>query len=234
MSAIVSVQDVVKDFPLGKLVVHALRGVSVEIESGDFVTIAGPSGSGKTTLLNQIGCVDVPTSGIVRIAGQTTSDLSEKKLTELRLHKLGFIFQTFNLVSVLNVAQNVELPLLLKGGLTKGERDRRVQEILANVDLEDQIRQRPNELSGGQRQRVAIARALVTQPAIVLADEPTANLDSETGGRIIDVMKRLNRDNNTTFIFSTHDHRVMAQARRIIRLVDGKISDDEIRAVANA
>ena len=120
MSAIVSVQDVVKDFPLGKLVVHALRGVSVEIESGDFVTIAGPSGSGKTTLLNQIGCVDVPTSGIVQIAGQTTSNLSEKKLTELRLHKLGFIFQTFNLVSVLNVAQNVELPLLLKGGLTKG------------------------------------------------------------------------------------------------------------------
>ena len=234
MSAIVSVQDVVKDFPLGKLVVHALRGVSVEIESGDFVTIAGPSGSGKTTLLNQIGCVDVPTSGIVRIAGQTTSDLSEKKLTELRLHKLGFIFQTFNLVSVLNVAQNVELPLLLKGGLTKGERDRRVQEILANVDLEDQIQQRPNELSGGQRQRVAIARALVTQPAIVLADEPTANLDSETGGRIIDVMKRLNRDNNTTFIFSTHDDRVMAQARRIIRLIDGKISDDEVRAVASA
>ena len=178
-----------------------LCGVSVEIESGDFVTIAGPSGSGKTTLLNQIGCVDVPTSGIVQIAGQTTSDLSEKKLTELRLHKLGFIFQTFNLVSVLNVAQNVELPLLLKGGLTKGERDRRVQEVIANVDLEDQIRQRPNELSGGQRQRVAIARALVTQPAIVLADEPTANLDSETGGRIIDVMKRLNRENNTTFIF---------------------------------
>ena len=232
MSAIVSVQDVVKDFPLGKLVVHALRGVSVEIESGDFVTIAGPSGSGKTTLLNQIGCVDVPTSGIVQIAGQTTSDLSEKKLTELRLHKLGFIFQTFNLVSVLNVAQNVELPLLLKGGLTKGERDRRVQEVIANVDLEDQIRQRPNELSGGQRQRVAIARALVTQPAIVLADEPTANLDSETGGRIIDVMKRLNRENNTTFIFSTHDDRVMAQARRIIRLVDGRISDDEVRTVA--
>ena len=231
MSAIVSVQDVVKDFPLGKLVVHALRGVSVEIESGDFVTIAGPSGSGKTTLLNQIGCVDVPTSGIVQIAGQTTSDLSEKKLTELRLHKLGFIFQTFNLVSVLNVAQNVELPLLLKGGLTKGERDRRVQEDIANVDLEDQIRQRPNELSGGQRQRVAIARALVTQPAIVLVDEPTANLDSETGGRIIDVMKR-SIERTTPHLFFTHDDRVMAQARRIIRLVDGKISDDEVRTVA--
>ena len=231
MKSIVSIEDVVKDFPLGKLVVHALRGVSVEIASGDFVTIAGPSGSGKTTLLNQIGCVDVPTSGTVRIDGQSTSTLSERKLTELRLHKLGFIFQTFNLVSVLNVAQNVELPLLLKGGMTKAERDRRVQEMLAHVDLEAQVKQRPNELSGGQRQRVAIARALVTQPAIVLADEPTANLDSETGGRIIDVMKRLNREQNTTFIFSTHDDRVMAQARRIIRLVDGRISADEIRSL---
>ena len=159
MKSIVSIEDVVKDFPLGKLVVHALRGVSVEIASGDFVTIAGPSGSGKTTLLNQIGCVDVPTSGTVRIDGQSTSTLSERKLTELRLHKLGFIFQTFNLVSVLNVAQNVELPLLLKGGMTKAERDRRVQEMLAHVDLEAQVKQRPNELSGGQRQRVAIARA---------------------------------------------------------------------------
>ena len=159
MSAIVSVQDVVKDFPLGKLVVHALRGVSVEIESGDFVTIAGPSGSGKTTLLNQIGCVDVPTSGIVQIAGQTTSDLSEKKLTELRLHKLGFIFQTFNLVSVLNVAQNVELPLPLKG--------------YRQCRFGGSQRQRPNELSGGQRQPVAIARAGATRDR--LGDEPTAN-----------------------------------------------------------
>ena len=232
MSAIVELKDVIKDFPLGNVTVHALRGVSLAIEPGDFVTIAGPSGSGKTTVLNQIGCVDVPTSGIVRIDGIATNDLSERELTNLRLHKLGFIFQTFNLVGVLNVAQNVELPLLLKGGLTKGERDNKVSEMLDMVGLTNQVRQRPNELSGGQRQRVAIARALVTQPAIVLADEPTANLDSETGDVIIDLMKRLNRDAQTTFIFSTHDERVMAHAKRIIRLVDGLISSDERRDAA--
>ena len=229
MSTIVELTNVKKDFPLGNVTVHALRGVSLAIEAGDFVTVAGPSGSGKTTMLNQIGCVDIPTAGTVRIDGVSTGDLKETQLTELRLHKLGFIFQTFNLVGVLDVAQNVELPLLLKGGLTRKERDIRVDHMLDMVGLCGQVKQRPNELSGGQRQRVAIARALVTKPAIVLADEPTANLDSETGDRILDLMKTLNTEAQTTFIFSTHDERVMAHAKRIIRLVDGLISSDERR-----
>ena len=227
MNMIVKVEDIHKEYPLGKVTVHALRGVSLGIEGGDFVTIAGPSGSGKTTLLNQIGCVDVPTAGRVFIDGRCTSELKERQLTALRLEKLGFIFQTFNLVAVLDVTQNVELPLLLQGGLTKAEREERVATLLESVGLTEQRKQRPNELSGGQRQRVAIARALVTRPAIVLADEPTANLDSETGDRIIDIMKALNRDHGTTFIFSTHDERVMAHARRIIKMVDGRLSSDE-------
>lgn len=226
MSAIVQLVDVVKEFPLGKVTVRALRGVSLDIARGEFIAIAGPSGSGKTTLLNQIGCVDTPTSGIVRIDGQSTSDLGEAALTSLRLHKLGFIFQTFNLVPVLDLAQNVELPLLLKGGMTRAERDRRVREIVDRVGLTGQLGQRPNELSGGQRQRVAIARALVTGPAIVLADEPTANLDSATGEQILDLMEELNRDQGTTFIFSTHDENVMAHARRLVSLVDGRIAAD--------
>ncbi len=227
MQHIVQIDGVYKDYPLGKVTVHALRGVSLEVDAGDFVTIAGPSGSGKTTLLNQIGCVDVPTAGRVLIDGRCTSELSEKELTSLRLDKLGFIFQTFNLVAVLDVMQNVELPLLLQGGLSKDERRTRVTQLLDAVGLAEQVSQRPNELSGGQRQRVAIARALVTRPSIVLADEPTANLDSETGDRIIDLMKTMNKDFGTTFIFSTHDHRVMAHARRIIKMVDGQLASDE-------
>ena len=164
MSQIVQIRDVHKEYPLGKVTVHALRGVTLDIDVGDFVTIAGPSGSGKTTLLNQIGCVDIPTRGQVLIDGQSTTELSERALTTLRLEKLGFIFQTFNLVAVLDVAQNVELPLLLQGGLSRSERAERVAGLIEAVGLTDQIRQRPNELSGGQRQRVAIARALVTRP----------------------------------------------------------------------
>lgn len=228
MTTIVDVQNVTRSFPLGKVTVNALRGVSLKIQSGEFLAIAGPSGSGKTTLLNQIGCVDVPTSGRVIVDGAETGTLSEKDLTSLRLRSLGFIFQTFNLVSVLNVFQNVELPLLLQGGTTKSERKQRIDALLDGVGLSEQTLQRPNELSGGQRQRVAIARALITQPRIVLADEPTANLDSKTGTRIIDLMKAQNEALGTTFIFSTHDERVMAQARRIVLLEDGLISSDEV------
>ena len=226
LEAIVEIEDVTKNYPLGKLVVQALRGVSLTINKGEFTTIAGPSGSGKTTLLNLIGCVDIPSDGAVRIAGHNTSALNDAALTNLRLRKLGFIFQSFNLIPVLDVFQNVEFPLLLQGELTKEERAQRVKEILRRVGLTDQIHQRPNELSGGQRQRVAIARALVTKPAIVLADEPTANLDSVTGNTIIELMKELNATAETTFIFSTHDPKVMRQATRIIRLVDGKIVHD--------
>jgi putative ABC transport system ATP-binding protein len=225
MPAIVELSHVTKEYPLGSTVVKALRGIDLSFERGEFTTVAGPSGSGKTTLLNLIGCIDVATSGEVRVDGQATSQLGEHALTSLRLHKLGFIFQSFNLVAVLSLEQNVEFPLLLQGTLTKGERDRRVREIIDKVGLSPQLGQRPNELSGGQRQRVAIARALVTNPSIVLADEPTANLDSATGAQIIELMKELNRTAHTTFIFSTHDPHVMSHATRVIRMVDGQISD---------
>jgi putative ABC transport system ATP-binding protein len=225
MKVIVSVKNALKNYTLGKVVVPALRGVSLDVHEGEFLSIAGPSGSGKTTLLNLIGCVDTPTSGSVEVAGQDTSRLGERALTNLRLHTIGFIFQSFNLVPVLSVLQNVELPLLLQGTLSGTERKRRVLGLLERVGLHDYIRHRPTELSGGQRQRVAIARALVTRPQIVLADEPTANLDSVTGENIIDVMKELNRTEHTTFIFSTHDARVMSHASAVVRLADGKLVD---------
>ena len=225
MAAIVKLAGVDKDYPLGKLTVHALRGIDLTIEAGAFMAIAGPSGSGKTTLLNLVGCVDVPTNGTVHVAGQDTRKLSDKGLTELRLNKLGFIFQTFNLVAVLDVFQNVEFPLLLQGTMTGAQRKARVHEMVEKVGLTPQLTQRPGELSGGQRQRVAIARALVTNPDIVLADEPTANLDSVTGKQILELMKELNQNEQTTFIFSTHDHRVMEHAQRIVQLEDGRISD---------
>src|SRR5438270_11564965 len=223
MAAIVSVKDAVKNYTLGKVVVPALRGISLEVGGGEFLSIAGPSGSGKTTLLNLIGCVDTPTSGTVEVAGKDTRTLSERALTDLRLNTLGFIFQSFNLVSVLTVFQNVELPLLLQSKLGGGARKKRVLELLAAVGLDTHAKHRPNELSGGQRQRVAVARRLVPDPQIVLADEPTANLDSATGEAIIDLMKDLNKKKGRTFIFSTHDHRVMKHADSVVRLADGKI-----------
>ena len=233
MEAIVELKGVHKEYPLGNLVVRALEGVDLTIHRGEFTTVAGPSGSGKTTLLNLVGCIDVATRGTVLVGGQSTSALSESALTALRLRKLGFIFQSFNLIAVLNVFQNVEFPLLLQGALSRAERERRVKDIVEKVGLTNQLRQRPSELSGGQRQRVAIARALVTGPAIVLADEPTANLDSGTGKQIIDLMKELNQVDQTTFIFSTHDPSVMSRASRIIRLVDGRVVDDGLtQAVA--
>ena len=234
VSGIVEIRGVEKEYPLGNLVVKALRGVDLTIERGEFTTIAGPSGSGKTTLLNLIGCIDIATRGEVRVDGQTTGQLSERQRTNLRLNKLGFIFQSFNLIAVLDLYQNVEFPLLLQGVLTARERDERVRDIVDKVDLTPQLHQRPNELSGGQRQRVAIARALVTKPKIIMADEPTANLDSATGAAIIDLMKTLNRVEQTTFIFSTHDPEVMAQARRVVRLVDGRIIDDGLGAAPTA
>ncbi|HEY0714862.1 MAG TPA: ABC transporter ATP-binding protein [Polyangia bacterium] len=224
MKTIVSVKNATKDYALGTTIVQALRGVTLDVHEGEFLSIAGPSGSGKTTLLNLIGCVDVPTSGTVAVAGKDTRTLSERALTRLRLDSIGFIFQSFNLVSVLSVYQNVELPLLLQGTSPK-ERVSRVTALLDRVGLHEYIKHRPSELSGGQRQRVAIARALVSRPQLVLADEPTANLDSTTGQNILDLMKELNRTERTTFIFSTHDARVMAHASAVIRLADGKFVD---------
>jgi putative ABC transport system ATP-binding protein len=220
----VDVRQVVKEYSLGSTKVRALHGVDLAIERGEFTTIAGPSGSGKTTLLNLIGCVDVPTSGEVLIDGESSSNKDKRGLTKLRLFKLGFIFQSFNLVPVLSVFQNIELPLLLQGREHKDDRRKRVEAMIESVGLTAQMRQRPSELSGGQRQRVAIARALVTRPSIVLADEPTANLDSDNGHKIIELMKTLNRRDQTTFIFSTHDPRVMEQASRIVKLVDGRLA----------
>jgi putative ABC transport system ATP-binding protein len=226
MSAIIEVTGVIKDYPLGKLKVRALHGIDLVIERGEFTTIAGPSGSGKTTLLNLIGCVDVPTEGKVVFDGSLTSSLTDAQLTRLRLEKLGFIFQSFNLVPVLTVFQNIELPLLLQGGIDAAERHKRVTAILERVGLSIYPKHRPTELSGGQRQRVAIARALVTRPKLILADEPTANLDSVTGASILDLMKELNEQEGTTFLFSTHDANVMARASRIVRVQDGRIVDD--------
>ena len=225
MKAIVSVREAVKNYTLGNVVVPALRGVTLDVVEGDFLAIAGPSGSGKTTLLNLIGCVDTPTSGSVEVAGKDTRQLSERQLTDLRLHTIGFIFQSFNLVSVLTVFQNIELPLLLQRKLTGPERAQRVSALLERVGLREYGTHRPSELSGGQRQRVAIARALVTGPQLVLADEPTANLDSVTGAHILDLMRELNRTEKTTFIFSTHDQSVMAHANAVVRLADGKLVD---------
>jgi putative ABC transport system ATP-binding protein len=225
--SIVSVRNVSKDYMLGKTVVPALRDVSLEVEQGEFLSIAGPSGSGKTTLLNLVGCVDTPTSGTVLVNGQDTAKLAERALTDLRLRTIGFIFQSFNLVSVLSVFQNVEFPLLLQGTLSKPERRGRVLDLLEAVGLGEHARHRPSELSGGQRQRVAIARALVTRPRLVLADEPTANLDSQTGANIIDLMREMNRRDGTTFVFSTHDPKVMSHANAIGRIADGRIAARE-------
>jgi putative ABC transport system ATP-binding protein len=234
MPPIVAVESVSKIYKLGKTEVPALRGVSLRIDRGEFLSIAGPSGSGKTTLLNLIGCVDVPTAGRVLVDGKDTKDLSERALTDLRLHRIGFIFQTFNLVQVLSVFQNVEFPLLLQGGLSRRERDGRVRALLEAVGLSEHLRHRPSELSGGQRQRVAVARALVTRPPLVLADEPTANLDSLTGGNIIDLMKDMNRRDGTTFVFSTHDPKVMAHATAIVRIADGQVAGREGAGAAAA
>lgn len=219
---VVQVENVTKEYTLGRTLVKALRGVSLEITRGEFVCIAGPSGSGKTTLLNLIGCLDKPTSGRIVLEGQDVSKLSPKELAWVRRRRLGFVFQTFNLVPVLTAYENVELPLLLLG-VGAAERRRRVHELLEVLGISDLAHHRPDEMSGGQQQRVSIARALVTNPALVLADEPTANLDSETGKAIIELMHKLNRERGTTFVFSTHDPKVMERASRVVQIRDGRI-----------
>ncbi|RPJ08960.1 MAG: ABC transporter ATP-binding protein [Spirochaetaceae bacterium] len=225
--AIISLHEVTKDYPLGKTQVRALHGVNFEIEKGDFITIAGPSGSGKSTILNMIGCVDTPTAGNVIINDTDTASLDDKTLTSLRHRVLGFIFQSFNLIPVLNVYENIEFPLLIgKNGSMPKNRREWIMHLVREVGLLEWKTHRPGELSGGQRQRVAIARALVTKPEIVLADEPTANLDSVTGAQIITLMKRMNTEFGTTFIFSTHDNMIVNIADHVIRLKDGMIVED--------
>jgi len=224
---VVRIENVCKFYNLGNQRVDALTNVDLTIEEGDFLAIAGPSGSGKSTLLNLIGCIDTASSGNVIIAGKNISRHTPDDLADLRARTIGFIFQTFNLLPVLSAEENIEYPLLQFKEVSKNERRERVRHFLNIVGLEKFARHRPNELSGGQRQRVAIARALATRPKIVLADEPTANLDHKTGASILDLMRLVNRIQKTTFVFSTHDAEVMRMASRLVRVQDGKIVGEE-------
>jgi putative ABC transport system ATP-binding protein len=209
--------------------VHALRGVDLEIESGEFTAIVGPSGSGKTTLLNIIGGLDRPTAGELSVGGTDISQLSDNQLIDFRKEHIGFVFQAYNLIPVLTARENVEFVMLLQNR-PASEREARAQELLHAVGLDDQVNKRPAEMSGGQQQRVAVARALAPKPTFVLADEPTANLDSASTTQLLDIMARLNQEEGITFVFSTHDQRVIDRARRVVTLEDGHIVHDEVRA----
>ena len=224
--SICELKAISKTYGDGATAVHALDGVSLSIEAGEFTAFVGPSGSGKTTLLNQVGCLDHPSGGSVLIEDQQVDGLSDKALAGLRARRIGFIFQSFNLIPVLTAAENVELSLQLAGGT--GGREAAL-ELLAEVGLQGMEDRRPNQLSGGQQQRVAIARALVKKPALVIADEPTANLDSTNGEQVLELMRELNERHGITFIFSTHDDMVMRYARRIVRLKDGRVASDEVK-----
>lgn len=221
---LVEIINLYKDYQVGKVIFPALRGISLQIKDGEFTAIAGPSGSGKTTLLNIIGYLDTPTMGEVIINGTSSNKLSSREKAAFRKKELGFVFQTFNLIPVLNAYENVEIPLLLLN-ISPEEKKNRIISILEEVGLGEFITRRPNEMSGGQQQRVAIARALVKNPSIVLADEPTANLDSSTAKEILELMRNLNNKFKTTFIFSTHDKLVMDFAEEIVYLRDGKITN---------
>lgn len=226
MDTVVKTTSLEKVYRLGKTEVKALDQINLEVRKGDFLAVAGPSGSGKTTLLNLIGCLDKPTAGQIEISGQDVSNMDRNRLADIRNRKIGFVFQTFNLILVLTAYENVEFPLLL-GDYTSKEKKERIMKVLAEVRIGEQAGHRPDELSGGQRQRVAIARALVKNPDIVLADEPTANLDSKTGENIIKLMLRLNQEKGTTFIFSTHDEMILRHANRIVKLHDGRRKDND-------
>jgi len=226
-------EDLTRTYRVGGQLVRALQNVDFSAGQGDFVVVNGPSGSGKSTFLNLISAIDRPTSGEVFIDGDPISVQTEKKLARLRKSKIGLVFQSFNLIPVLSAAENVEYPLLLQR-IERAERKRRVQALLDEVDIADLGRRRPNELSGGQRQRVAIARALISRPKLVLADEPTANLDSETGGRVMELMRGLNQEHCVTFIVVTHDPAVSRYAQRHVRILDGRIEEGSVDALAAA
>ena len=227
--ALLNLKDVKKIYQQGEIEVPALNGINIYIEEGEFTTIFGPSGSGKTTFLNMIGCLDKPTSGEIYFNEKNLKDLNKKELADIRRYNIGFIFQSYNLIPVLTAYENVEFALRLIDGETDEDIKNKVMKILADVGLEGLEERKPNELSGGQKQRVAVARALVKEPKLILADEPTANLDSKTGKEVIEIMLKMNEQLNTTFIFSTHDPKVMDYATRLIEIRDGLISDDERR-----
>jgi putative ABC transport system ATP-binding protein len=225
---IVECINVKKSYRQGEIEVHALRDVSLAIEKGEFTAVAGPSGSGKTTLLNLVGGLDTSDAGSIMVDGKVFNQMSQSRLANLRLHKIGFVFQAYNLIPVLSAAENVEFVMLLQG-VSAQERQQRAKKILDDVGLADKYDRRPAELSGGQQQRVAVARAIVSDPSIVLADEPTANLDSETGNGLLEMMKKMNEEKKVTFIFSTHDKMVIDYARRLVLLRDGRLADDRVK-----
>lgn len=224
MAAVVKLSDVVKTYFMGENQVHALRGVSFEIQQGEFVSIMGPSGSGKSTCMNMIGCLDRPTSGIVEINGEPTASMNEKELAALRSKTVGFVFQQYHLIASMNVIENVMLPLKYQK-IPHAERMQRAQKALLDVGLEDRASHRPSELSGGQKQRVAIARAMITNPKILLADEPTGALDSETGNQVMEMFRKINKENGTTVIIVTHDPRIGNSTERCIKILDGKLEE---------
>jgi putative ABC transport system ATP-binding protein len=227
--AVLEARKVSKVYRAAAIETHALQEVDLVVEAGEFSALSGPSGSGKTTLLNLLGTLDRPTSGRILVDGEDVSDIGEAARAQLRLRKLGFVFQSYNLVPVLSARENVEFVLLLQG-VAREERRARALACLAELGLGELGDKRPGEMSGGQQQRVAVARAIASQPQIVLADEPTANLDSKTAADLLDLMERMNRERGVTFLFSTHDPRVMQRARRVVHLVDGRIASDERRA----
>jgi putative ABC transport system ATP-binding protein len=226
--SVVDCAGVTKVYRQGTQEVHALRGLTLEVAEGEFTAICGPSGSGKTTLLNLIGALDRPTAGSIHLEGRDLGAMGQRERSRLRRDRIGFVFQAYNLMPVLSAYENAEMVLALQGAPVE-ERHERVEGILRDVGLEGLEDRRPDELSGGQQQRVAIARAIASDPAVVLADEPTANLDSENAGNLLDIMEKQNRERGVTFLFSTHDARVMERARRIVRVVDGRVESDGIR-----
>ena len=225
---IISLRDVTKVYRQGSVDVHALRGLTMDVEAGEFTAICGPSGSGKTTMLNLIGALDAMTSGSIVLEGRELASLNKKELSELRRDRIGFVFQAYNLMPVLTAYENAEMVLWVQG-VDGSSRRERVMGLLEQVGLKGMEHRRPSELSGGQQQRVAIARAIASNPVVVLADEPTANVDSETAETLLDLMEELNREQGVTFVFSTHDPQVMERARRVVRLVDGTVASDERR-----
>jgi putative ABC transport system ATP-binding protein len=226
---VIQLQDVTRVYKIGEVETPALRGVTLDIRDGEFTAIVGPSGSGKTTMLQLMGCLDRPTGGTVHINGQDVTRLNPNKRADLRKGTIGFVFQFFALIPGLSAYENVELPLLLSGD-KKSERHARVTELLEAVGLSDRARHRPDQMSGGEQQRVAIARALATHPVLILADEPTANLDTENGNQVMEIMQRLNAETGTTFVFATHDPRVIPFARRVVTLRDGRVTENSRHA----